>query len=113
MERREYFRYEFELLAMEHRPDGDPHRRGTRLLHCLDFSQGGMRFRGQPRFKRFRVTLDIPHDNSRVDAEVEVVHRGKDYFGVRFVNPSAELLQKLGYWQASTEFVPQTLPDRR
>lgn len=106
VDRREHPRHEFEFLVLEHRPEGDPHPQGSRLLHCENFSIGGMRLRGQPRFERFKVTLHGPQDSACVDAEVEVVYRGEGFFGVRYVNPSSELLRKLAWWKAPEE------PDR-
>jgi len=73
MKQRAHYRHEFEFLVLEHRPEADPHPQGTRLLHCADFSMGGMKLRGAPRFDRFTATLCIPQDGSRIDAEVEVV----------------------------------------
>ena len=100
MERRTHPRHEFEFPVLEHRPEGDPHPQGTRLLHCTDFSAGGMKLRGVPRFDRFKVTLCIPQDGSRIDVEVEVVNKIEGYFGVRFINPAPELSEKLSWWQA-------------
>lgn len=105
MEQRAHYRHEFEFLVLEHRPDGDRHPQATRLLHCTDFSLGGMKLRGEPRFDQFKVTLCIPHDGSRVDADVEVVNRAEGYFGVRFINPAPELSEKLSWWQAPADHV--------
>lgn len=103
MEKRQHPRHEFEFLVLEHRPEDVEHPQGPRMLHCIDFSASGMRLRGAPRFDRFRATLCVPHDGSRVDADLEVVHKGDGYFGVRFVDPSAELNQKLEWWQAPAD----------
>lgn len=91
-------RFPVQCLVLEHRPEGHGHPQAIRVLRCLDFSADGMRFSGQPRFDRFKVTVSMPHDGSKHHAEVQVVHRLEDSFGVRFVEVSPELSQKLAWW---------------
>jgi hypothetical protein len=97
-ERRKTQRHDFLCLVLEHRPDESSHPQATRVLKCMDFSKGGMLLEGQKRFDKFRVTLDVPHDGSKVDADVRVVRQDKDHFGVEFIDPSPELLEKLHWW---------------
>ena len=100
-EKREAPRYNFEFFVLEHRPVGHEHPQASRVLRCLDFSTDGMRLSGRPRFDRFMVTLSMPQDGSRVQAEVQVVHRRDDSFGVRFVKASREVVEKLAWWGTS------------
>lgn len=97
-ERRGALRQKFEFFVLEHRPEGHEHPQASRVLRCLDFSMDGMRLSGRPRFDRFRVTLSMPQDGSRVQAEVQVVHKREDSFGVRFVEARRELVEKLAWW---------------
>ncbi len=60
-----------------------------------------MLLEGQKRFDEFLVTLDIPHDGSKVDAKVKFVRQESNAFGVEFVDPSPELLEKLHWWDDS------------
>lgn len=100
-ERRQTPRHDFLCLVLEHRPDDSAHPQATRVLKCKDFSKGGMRLEGKKRFDQFRVTLDIPHDGSKVDAEVKVTRQDDNSFGVKFIDPSPELLKKLHWWDDS------------
>lgn len=100
-EKRKAKRHFFEFLILEHRPEGHDHPQAVRTLRCLDFSMAGMRLSGCPRFDRFKVTLSMPHDGSNHQADVHVVHRREDSFGVRFVEVSPELSQKLAWWGTS------------
>lgn len=100
-ERRATSRHDFLCLVLEHRPDRSSHPQATRVLKCKDFSKGGMLLEGQKRFDEFLVTLDIPHDGSKVDAKVKFVRQESNAFGVEFVDPSPELLEKLHWWDDS------------
>lgn len=98
MERRKHSRHAFECLALEHRPQTSKHPQATRVLKCLDFSVGGLKLEGKPRYERFRITLSAPQDGSKIDAVVETIYTQDNYFGVRFVEPSKELISKLSWW---------------
>lgn len=98
MSQRVHQRHSFEFLVLEHRPDGDFEGPATRVLSCLNFSKGGMRIKGQPRFDVFNITLSAPQDGAKIDATVEVINGDDKSFGVKFINPSNELLEKLSWW---------------
>lgn len=98
MQERKHQRHSFEFLVLEHRPEGDTDGPATRVLSCLNFSKGGMRIKGQPRYDQFEVTLSMPHDGSKVNAEVEVLYGDGESFGVKFLKPSKELIKKLSWW---------------
>lgn len=98
VDRRRATRQAFEFLVLEHRPEGEAHPQAVRPLRCTDFSIGGMRLQGQPRYQRFKITIAVPPDGGKMQTEVEVVHRVEDSFGVRFVSPSDELREKLSWW---------------
>lgn len=44
----------------------------------------------------------MPHDGSKVEAHVEVVSGDSESFGVKFINPSNELINKLSWWDETT-----------
>lgn len=98
MKQRAHKRHTFEFLVLENRPEGETDGPASRVLSCLSFSKGGMLLKGQPRFDVFPVTLSVPQDGSTLDATVEVVSGDSESFGVKFINPSKELLQKLSWW---------------
>jgi len=97
IERRKTPRHTFEFFILEYNPDPEALIK-NRCLECLDFSQGGLRLKGKPKFDEFKVTIQIPHDNSKVDAFVRLVYKKNEYFGVEFVKPTKELLTKLKWW---------------
>jgi len=103
MEKRVHPRRVFEFLVLEHRPDGADHPQATRMLECVDFSEGGLKLLGQPRFQRCNLTLAMPNSDQKVTAEVEVVREGADDFGVKFVSPSDELLSQISWWRSSPD----------
>ena len=102
-DRRQNPRHNFLCLVLEHRPEDSGHGQATRVLKCKNFSKGGMLIEGKKRFDRFRITVDVPHDGSKIDAEVKVVRQEKNFFGVEFVDPSPDLLEKLHWWDDSSQ----------
>ena len=102
MDKRQHTRHSFEFLVLEHRPDADTGGPATRILSCLSFSKGGLLLKGQPRYESFNVTLSAPQDGTKLDAQVEVVSGNSESFGVKFVDPSPELLKKLSWWDEAT-----------
>lgn len=101
MENRVHPRRVFEFLVLEHRPSDADHPQATRMLECVDFSEGGLKLSGQPRYKRCNLTLALPNSDRKVTTEVELVREGKDGFGVKFVSPSDELLSQISWWRSS------------
>jgi len=90
----------FEFLVLEHRPKNNRHPQASRTLTAVDFSEGGLKLSGKPRYDKCNLTLSLPHDGSRTEVEVEKVYEGSDdTFGVKFVNPSPEFLEKLNWWR--------------
>lgn len=111
MNQRQHTRHSFEFLVLEHRPEGEIDGPASRVLSCLTFSKGGMLLKGQPRFDMFPVTLSAPQDGAKLDATVEVVSGDGETFGVKFVNPSKELLSKLSWWDEKAKR-PKPSPSR-
>lgn len=104
--------HSFAFMILEKKPKGSEHPQGDRVLDCLSFSILGMKIKGRPRFDKFEATLSIPQDGSLIPAQVQVVDRQRDFFEVRFINPSVELLKKLSWWDTKvTE--KQFTPDQR
>ena len=91
-------RHNFEFLVLEHRPDNEFDGPESRVLVCRSFSKNGMLLEGIPRFDMFDVTLSMPQDGTKVEATVEVVSGDSKTFGVKFINPSKELLHKMAWW---------------
>lgn len=91
-ERRQYPRHEVRFFVLDHSVEGG------RVLQGLNFSKGGMRLRGKARHDFFKVTISIPHDDTQLDVEVKKVYQNEDIFGVQFVAPSPELIEKIDWW---------------
>lgn len=68
------------------------------MLECVDFSEGGLKLRGQPRYKCCSFTLALPNSDRKLTAEVEVVREADDEFGVKFIAPSDELVSQICWW---------------
>lgn len=103
IERRAHSRHYFEFLVLEHRPAEAEHPQATRMLECLDFSKGGMKLRGQPRYQRCSLTIALPNSERKVTTEVELVHESSSGFGVKFISPSDELLSLISWWGPSRD----------
>ncbi len=103
----------FTFMVLEKKPKDSEHPQGDRVLDCFSFSTQGMKIKGQPRFNKFNVTLSIPQDGSLVSTQVQVINKQKDFFEVRFINPSSKLLTKLSWWDTRTTHErPKYFPDR-
>lgn len=103
MTKRLYPRHRFDFFVLEHRPDGEEFSQATRVLICKDFSQGGLRLEGTPRYKKFKATLSAPQDGMKYEVDMEVVHQAPNEFGVRFIDPSDALIEKLAWWSSSAQ----------
>ena len=105
--------HSFSFMVLEKKPKDSDHPQGDRVLDCLSFSTQGMKIKGQARFDKFEAVLSIPQDGSLVPAQVQVIDKQKDFFEVRFVNPSEKLLTKLSWWDKElTEDQISPPPDR-
>ena len=105
--------HSFSFMVLEKKPEDSDHPQGDRVLDCLSFSTQGMKIKGQARFDKFEAVLSIPQDGSLVPAQVQVIDKQKDFFEVRFINPSEELLTKLSWWDKEvTEEQISPPPDR-
>ena len=102
----------FSFMVCEKKPKDSEHPQGDRVLDGLSFSFEGMKIQGKARFKKFEAVLKIPQDGSLVPAQVELVEQKKDFFEVRFINPSQELLKKIAWWEPPVKAQPSLPPDR-
>lgn len=98
MERRKTKRAEFQFFALEKKPTNSSDPQGDRVLRIKDFSDTGLSLIGAPRFNNFNLLISFPQVFEKDEVEVRVVHAEKGYFGVEFVNPSAELILKIKWW---------------
>ena len=104
----------FSFMVCEKKPENSDHPQGDRVLDGLSFSFEGMKIQGKARFKKFEAILKIPQDGSLVSAQVELVEQKKDFFEVKFINPSQELLKKIAWWDPLVaEDQPILSPDQR
>lgn len=101
--RREHPRIDFQCFVIEHRPEDTEHPQATRTLKCLDFSKGGMRLEGTPRYNRFKATVCMPPNKDQIECDVEVVHQTGESFGVKFIRPSEDLVSKIDWFYASSD----------
>lgn len=88
----------FSFMVCEKKPEDSDHPQGDRVLDGLSFSFEGMKIQGKSRFKKFEAILCMPQDGSLVPAQAELVEQKKDFFEVKFINPSQELLKKIAWW---------------
>ena len=103
----------FSFMVCEKKPEDSDHPQGDRVLDGLSFSFEGMKIQGKARFKKFEAILKIPQDGSLVSSQVELVEQKKDFFKVKFVNPSQELLKKIAWWDPPVaEKQPSLPPDQ-
>lgn len=106
MNQRAHQRHKFDFFVLEHRPEGGQHPQATRTLVCKDFSKGGLRLEGTPRYEEFKATISSPHDDTKFDVDLKVVHQSEGWFGVRFISPSDALIEKLSWWDAPSRPLP-------
>ena len=95
--------HNFDFMVLEKKPKDSDHPQGDRVLDCISFSISGMKIKGYPRFDKFEAVLSAPQDGALLPAQVEVIDKQKDFFEVRFINPSAELVKKLSWWDGSID----------
>ena len=100
----------YSFMVCEKKPKGVEHTQGDRVLDGLSFSFEGMKIEGQARFKKFESVLCMPHDGSLLPAQVELVEQKKNFFEVKFINPSKELLEKIAWWDTFEEEQPTSPP---
>ena len=95
---RQHKRHNFEVFILEHRPEGADHPQDSRTLVCKNFSEGGLKIEGQPRYQRCEYTLALPPEFKKVRVEGRVIRRDREGFAVAFTSPSPELTQILADW---------------